>query len=359
MRAVQNRKAVTSLFVMLACVFPAIAQTPGEFVLAKLSVGPGESATGFVDVPSGVDDGTKIPVSIFHGSKAGKILVITAGVHGSEYSPIIALQKLREQIDPKLLSGTVILVHVTNPPAFFRRGIYYGPDGKNLNRVFPGKPDGTITERIAHVLTEKLIRRSDYYIDVHSGDNNESLREYVVYYENDFSPREVIDTSRRMALATGIDFVKIARGRPRDLASATYTTNAALLLGKATIAIESGELGAPQAADVERSERGLLNILRELGMLPGGAVRSTGHTFVTRDLTIRSEHDGLYYSLVRRDQTVKQGDLLGYVTDVFGRRIQEVRAPFGGIVMAYTATPPISVGEPLVNIGELEPTKRL
>lgn len=331
-----------------------LAQPPQAFVLEGIEVKSGESRTGVVDVPKGVDDGTQLPVSVFHGSKRGKVLLIIAGVHGSEYSPIIALQKLRTQIDPTRLSGTVILVHVANMPSFTRRTIYYGPDGKNLNRVFPGKSDGTVTERIAHVLTEKLIRRSDYFIDVHSGDGNESLRPYVVYYESDAAPREMIEISRRMAIASGIDFVKIARGRPSTLATATYSTNTALLLGKAAMAIESGELGHPRETDIERSENGLMNVIRELKMIPGPVRTFKNRTFIVRDQTVRSTSNGIFYSLVKRDQRVKANEVLGYVTDYFGNRIQDVRAPFAGVVMYYTATPPVSEGEPLVNIGEIE-----
>lgn len=314
----------------------------------------GAKATGFIRVADGIDKGTQIPVSVFHGAKEGKVLLIFAGIHGSEYAPILALQRLAGVINPRELSGTVVLVHVANPPSFLTRTIYYGQDGKNLNRVFPGKADGTITERIAYVLTEKLIRRSDYFIDVYSGDGNESLRPYVVYYESETASREIVETGRRMALASGIDFVKIALGRSTDFTFAAYTTNAALLLGKAAIAIESGELGAPQEIDIARSENGLLNILRELKMIPGRAAATKNPVFLVRDQTVRSTETGLFYSLVKRDQKVKENELLGYVTDFFGTKLQDVRAPFAGVVMYFTATPPVSKGEPLVNLGEIK-----
>lgn len=350
-------RILTLVLLFAASFISAPAQSRTDFTLEKITVKAGEKTTGFVEVPAGVDAGTQIPVSIFHGARAGKTMLVFAGVHGSEYAPVIALQRLAKKINPQDLSGTLILVHAANPPSFFGRTIYYGADGKNLNRVFPGKADGTITERIAYALTEKLMRRCDYFIDVHSGDGNESLRQYVVYYENDFSPREIIETGRRMAYASGIDFVKEARGRSTDFATAAYTTNAALLLGKAAIAIESGELGAPVEADINRSVRGILNILRELKMLAGKPKKFKGQTIVVRDQTLRSEHTGIFYSLIRRDQPVKTGDLLGYVTDLFGNRLQEVRAPFEGVVMYFTATPPVSAGEPLVNLGEIEKKK--
>ena len=135
-----------------------------------------------------------------------------------------------------------------------------------------------------------------------------------------------------MARAMGIDFIKVATGRSMDFNMAAYSTNAAALLGKPSIAIESGELGKPKLEDVRRIDRGLLNVMRALEMLPGKIVRF-------------------------KNQRVKERQLLGYVTDYFGNRVQEVRAPFNGVVMYYTATPPVSIDEPLVNLGEIETRK--
>ena len=88
--------------------------------------------------------------------KLGAVLALTAGVHGMEYPPILALQRLRASMDPRTLAGTIIMVHVVNMPSFLGRTIYYSPiDGKNLNRVFPGKADGTISERIADVIYDE------------------------------------------------------------------------------------------------------------------------------------------------------------------------------------------------------------
>lgn len=354
----RKRILISVLIILITGAADLHAQSRSPFTIGNVTAEAGTMESGFVDVPAGVDEGSRIPITIIHGAREGKTLMIMSGVHGSEYAPILALQGLRKQIDPASITGTVVLVHIANMPSFLKRTVYYGPDGKNLNRVFPGKANGTITERIAYVLTEKLIRRADYFVDVHSGDNNESLRQYVVYYESEAASRELIDTSRRMALATDIDVLKIARGRSTDFAAATYTTNAALLLGKASIAIESGELGKPEPEAIARSERSLINLMRELGMLPGKPVKFKVKTIVGRDQTLRSTIAGLYYSLVVRDQRVRKDQLLGYVTDFFGNRVQEVRAPFAGVVMYYTATPAISEGEPLVNLGEIETQKR-
>lgn len=115
----------------------------------RLTIGPitverGEKRSGFLDVPTGPDGEARIPVTVVHGARPGPVLALIAGTHGSEYPPILALQRVRRDVDPARLAGTLILVHIANLPSFQRRTVYYGPaDWKNLNRVYPGRIDGT------------------------------------------------------------------------------------------------------------------------------------------------------------------------------------------------------------------------
>lgn len=341
------------IFILCFCmeIFP---QANTDFRLENIQVKSGEKATGFVLVPDGIDKGTQIPVSIFHGKNKGRVFVIMAGLHGSEYSPILALQRLAKQIDPQKLSGTIILIHVANVPSFLKRTIYYGMDEKNLNRVFPGKENGTITERIAFTLIEKIIKRGDFLIDVHSGDNNEALRPYVVYYDAPQADQKNIEISRQMAISFGIDYVKKSKLTEFDYEKSTYGTRAALILGKTVIAVESGQLGQPDEKYIQAIEQGLLNVLRQTKFIEGKPSKVKKPTLVKYDQTIRTGKTGLFFSLVKLDQKVKKDQLVGYVTDFFGKRIEEVKAPFDGIVMYFTATPPVSEGEPLINIGQIE-----
>src|ERR1700683_5060643 len=129
-----------------------------------------------IEIRAAIDAGTQIPVTTIEGATPGPTLALIAGNHGYEYPPILALQRLRAEIDSAALSGTLILVHVANMPSFLGRTIYFSPvDGKNLNRVYPGRPDGTVSERIAYAITTQVIERADYVLDLHCGDGHESL----------------------------------------------------------------------------------------------------------------------------------------------------------------------------------------
>ena len=166
-------------------------------------------------VPSAADGATGIPVSTIRGERPGPVLALIAGNHGYEYPPILALQRLRAQLDPAALAGTIIMVHVANMPSFLGRTVYFSPvDGKNLNRVYPGNEGGTISERIAHAITTEVIERADYVLDLHCGDGNESLRPYV--YQAVTLDARIDAANARLALAFGIDHILIDRNRPTD-----------------------------------------------------------------------------------------------------------------------------------------------
>ena len=340
------------------------AQNPAQ---ESLRVGPvsaraGEMVSGFIDVPRGVDEATRIPITLFRGARSGPVLALLAGMHGYEYSPILALQRLRSQIDPKRLAGTVIMVHVANLPSFLRRTIYYSPlDGKNLNRVFPGKADGTVSERIAFALTREVIERADYVVDLHCGDGNEWLRPYT--YWIDSGRPKVDEAARQMALAFGLDHIVIDTGRPKDPAASVYASNTAITRGKPALTVESGGMGAIPGGHlaVDESiallERGVKNLLAWLGMTDERSHASMEHpVWIDRNEVLRSEHTGLWYPVAQPGRTVAAGTLLGVVTDYFGQRLAEVRAPFAGVVLYIVHTPPINTGEPLAMIGHIKPS---
>jgi len=208
-------------------------------------------------------------VTVVTGSADGPILALIAGTHGSEPSPIVALQRVRSELDPLTLRGTVILVHVANLPSFVHRTIYRGPwDQKNLNRVFPGKADGTASERIAYAITTQVIDQCDYLVDIHSGDGNEALRPYS--YWNQLGLDERVDvTAREMALAFGLDHIVVDRGRPRDPAATQFCSNTAHVRGKPAVTTEAGGVGVPTEEMVSCNARGAFRVMRYLDMLPG------------------------------------------------------------------------------------------
>jgi len=330
----------------------AQAQTP--FAIGGVTAQPGTLASGTLRVASRAGDaGSEIPFSILHGVRPGPVLALIAGTHGMEYTPILALQRLRTAIDPKALTGTVIMVHVANMPSFLSRTIYYSPaDGKNLNRVFPGKADGSLSERIADVLTREVITRATHVVDIHCGDGNESLRPYVYWITT--GPGDVAEAGRKLALASGFDHIVIDRGRPTDAAQSVYLSNTAILRGKPALTVESGSLANTDEASIARIERAAAGWLRELGMHADGPPPVAAPVWIDRSEVLMSGVTGIFYPEVDRGHSVAQGTLIGRITDFHGAVLEEVKAPFAGIVLYVLGTPPISKGEPVAFIGALQ-----
>jgi predicted deacylase len=337
-------KLTTALFLVLAASHAA-AQAP--FRVGGVTAQPGTTVYGELQVPPrGQDVGTTIPFSIVNGARPGPVLVLVAGTHGAEYPPILALQRLRVSIDPKELSGTILMVHVANMPAFLGRAVYYTPgDHKNLNRVFPGKADGTISERIADVLTREFIDRTQYLIDLHCGDANESLRPYL-YWAINAAPA-LVESIRQLALAFGMDHIILDKGSPTDPAASLYLENTAITRGKPAMTIESGAMGQSDEESIQRIERGVAGVLKHLKMRATGPEPLAQAVFLGRNLVITSPCTGIWYPLVERGHTVAEGTLIGRVTDFQGKTLEEVRAPFAGEMLYVVGTPPVSKGEPL------------
>jgi predicted deacylase len=321
------------------------------FTVGTVTAQPGTTASGdLVIAPASGDSGSRVPISVIHGTKAGPVLALIAGVHGQEYTPVLALQRLRSAIDPSTLTGTVIMVHVANMPSFTARTIYYSPaDRKNLNRVFPGKADGTLSERVADRITRDVITPATHLVDLHAGDGNESLRPYVYWITT--GPPQVAELGRKMALASGFDRIVIDRGRPTDPAASVYLSNTAILRGKPALTVESGFLATSDEASIARLERAVAGWLKLLGMRATGPDPVANPTWFERSEVLTSRHTGIWYPAVERGQTVAAGTIIGRMTDFFGKTLQEIRAPFAGEVLYVVGTPAMNEGEPVGFIG--------
>ena len=265
---------LTTLILLAICFFllssaHTSAQTRASLTVGPLTVQPGAKASGTIQIPAGKDEATTIPISVIHGAQPGPTLALIAGNHGYEYTPIIALQRLLPSLDPKQLSGALILVHVANMPSFLKRTIYYSPaDGKNLNRAYPGKADGSVSERIAYQITREVIERADYLLDIHCGDGNESLRPYS-YWDVKAGGKEVVEKSKQLALAFGLERIVMDTERPIDPAQSVYCSTTATTRGKPAITVESGGMGSTDNESIERIERGVMSVMRHLKMIEG------------------------------------------------------------------------------------------
>ena len=315
------------------------------------SAGPGQKATGYIEVPAGVDAGTRIPVIVIRGDKPGPILALVAGAHGTEYASIIALENLGE-MPAGGLAGTVIIVPLVNVASFEQKVPHVNPvDGKNMNRFYPGNPNGTQTERAAWAITKEVVEKADYLIDLHGGDLDESLRPYSYWAPTGKAQQDAI--SREMALAFGLDTIIISSDRPRELNAAKYLESNASLRGKPSITVEAGYAGTVEPDDVGALVSGCVSVMRYLKMMnqPSDAKPVENPVWIERIESVTSSTTGIFHPLVKRGMYVQRGMKVGYVTDYFGGKISEARAPESGVVLYICAVPSMKQGDTIANIG--------
>jgi predicted deacylase len=290
---------------------------------------------------------TTIPMTVIKGSKPGPVLALTAGIHGYEYPPILALQRLQV----RKLAGTLIIVHIANMPSFLGRTVYFSPlDGKNLNRVFPGRKDGTESEQIAHAITTNVIDKCDYLLDLHCGDGNESLRPYV--YQTVTGDAAFDERIAALVANFGFDHIVIDRARPKDPATSMYCSNTAITRGKPAMTVESGYLGCTDEKCTTGILRGVESVMRYLKMIDGKPLKMNP-VYLDPAEVLNSPATGILYPHVERNAMVKKGAVLAHITDFFGKKIADVKAPFAGVVLYVVATPPITKGQPVGCVGRI------
>ena len=208
------------------------------------------------------------------------------------------------------------------------------------------------------MITKEVIERTDYLVDLHCGDGNESLRPYS--YWNPIGNPKVDEPARQMAIVFGLNNIVIDRSRPTNPKDAKYCSNTAMTLGKPGLTIESGGMGvSSDESEITAIESGVLNLMRYLKMVDGKVESPAKITWYDPAEVLyfpanSQDKAGLFFPKVQKTQMVEKGALLGVVTDFFGKQIYELRAPFAGEVLYIISTPPISAGEPLAFVGAIQ-----
>src|SRR6516162_8171607 len=320
------------------------------FRVGTASAAPGQKANGYLEVPAGADTGANIPVVVVNGAKPGPVLALVTGAHGTEYVSIIANEKLIADLDPATISGTVILIPLVNSASFEQKVPHVNPlDNKSMNRFYPGKADGTQTDRVSFVITRQVVDRCDYLIDYHGGDLDESLRPYAYWGPTGNASQDRV--SKEMVMAFGLDHIIIWHERPTDLAASRYLDNTASLRGKPCIVVEAGYAGTVEADDVALLVNGTLSTMRALKMLSGEPHPVEDPVWLEKVVDVSSDVEGIFYPLVKRGTYVEAGMKLGYVTDFFGKTISEPRAPVSGVILHINAVPSLKKGDNIADIG--------
>ena len=295
--------------------------------IGGLCAAPGQRVHGFISIGDGE---FSLPATIVRGEKPGKTALITAGIHAGEYVGIQSAIELGRDLKIEKMTGTVIIVKVVGRDEFENRhGSLCRETGENLNRVFPGKKDGTKYEKLAYAVVNELQKKADYYIDLHSGDDYEKLTPYV-YYAGKADP-EVTKISRQMAEQVDVPYMvksEVASGGSYNYAASC---------GIPSVLLERGGMGDWDTEEVRSMKRDVRSILRFLGIYDGHAsLRKYYPLNVTQVQYQSASYTGMWYPQKKAGDLFTEGEILGYVKD-YEDNILENSVAYGDGVILYQA----------------------
>ncbi len=278
----------------------------------------------------------EIPVSILSGRARHPRVLFTAGVHGDEFEGVRALTRICHELDAAELSGTAVIVPLLNPPAYNGAWRSSPIDAQNLNRLFPGNPDGSFSERLAFQVTHYLLPGADLLVDFHTGGVRLLHSPLACYYAGS---GEINRLSLSAAVALGLDN---AWSVPHRHGVLSY---AAIEAGIPAVGAELGGGARCEADNVERYRQSALNVLRVWGVLPGRATDFPAPRRVTGDW-LQAPVSGYLENHVALNQSVRAGDELAQVYDWQGRSLACLAAPCDGWVLGLRTYPPVYAGDP-------------
>jgi N-alpha-acetyl-L-2,4-diaminobutyrate deacetylase len=290
---------------------------------------------GHLRLPYSRDDSAwgsvMIPIATIRNGE-GPTALLTGGNHGDEYEGPLALFELARTLKPEDVKGTVIIVPAMNYPAF-RAGTRTSPiDRGNLNRTFPGKPDGTVTEKIADYFQRYLLPRSDIVLDFHSGGRTLDLLPYCAGHHR---PDDALEATGFAAVAA---FAAPWSMKMIEIDSVGMFDTAAEEMGKLFITTELGGGGTSTAASVRIARRGVANVLKHAGILAGEIDRQPTRwlDMPSGDCFSFAEEDGLIETMVDLGENVAEGQVLARIHRIArtGTPPQEIRAKMSGILTA-------------------------
>lgn len=319
-----------------------------SFAIGDLEVTAGKSAIGEIPISRLVTGNRiSIPINVLHGRNEGPVVWLSAAVHGDEIGGVEIIRRALQRLDPKTLAGTIVAVPIVNVHGFLT-GDRYLPDRRDLNRSFPGSPNGSLAARIANLFLTEIVGRCDVGIDLHTGSDHRTNLPQIRADLDD--PR-----TRDLAIAFGAPFMMHAKLRDGSMRAAATATGSTVLL------YEGGEAWRFDKDAIDAGVGGVGRVLARLGMvqpvdepvgLDGSAVSGTPAESRSSSW-VRVRRSGIAGIDVELGQLVTRGEIVATIRDSVGRRLSQARATRTGMVIGLTRQPLVNQGDAIIHIAEL------
>lgn len=286
-----------------------------------------------------------VPLEIVHGKQPGPVLLICAAIHGDELNGIEIVNQVLSRVNPARLKGTLVAVPVVNVFGFINKSRYL-PDRRDLNRCFPGTEKGSLGSRVAHFFVDKIVNHCSHIIDLHTGAIHRSNLPQI-------RAKLDCDITRSMAESFGAPVILDASIRDGSLRAVAESRDIPVIL------YEAGEALRFDPVAIKAGTRGVLNVMRTLGMLKPTAKKAPmTHMIAKSSSWIRAEQDGLLHLKTRLGDRVTKGQCLGTITAPLGVEEKEVITPKSGIVIGCLTMPLVNEGDAVFHIASFDVVKQ-
>ena len=284
-----------------------------------------------------------MPVHVVRGKKPGPTMLVCAALHGDEINGVEIIRRLIGLKSIARLRGTLIAIPIVNVYAFIHRSRYL-PDRRDMNRSFPGFEKGSLAGRLAHLFMTEIVSKCDYGIDLHTAANHrENLAQVRACLEH--------EQSRRIAEAFQAPLLIDAPLRPGTV------REAALAQGVPWLVYEAGEALRFHEISIRAGVRGIVNVMREIGMLAKVSRKASFKPRTVRsNAWVRSPQSGILRLILPLGALVNKGTVMGYLADPYGGNEVQIEAPNDGIIIGRTNLPLVYEGDALVHIARFRDT---
>ena len=306
--------------------------------IADTVVKPGETATLTLPVADlYTSTALGMPVQVICGRRDGPVLLVSAAVHGDELNGVEIVRRLLKRRLLRSIRGTLIAVPIVNVHGFLDQSRYL-PDRRDLNRSFPGSSKGSVASRMAHVFMKELVSKAEVGIDLHTG---------AIHRSNLPQIRGNLDDATTLELARAFGTPVIVNSNIRD-GSLRACANE---LGMPMLIYEAGEALRFDEVSIRAGLRGVINVMRHIGMLPANKKPTLKTPVLARSTSwVRAPASGIVSGKSKLGDTVEEGQRIAVISDPLGDSEDEVVAPFDGIVIGRTNLPLAHEGEALFNV---------
>lgn len=309
-----------------------------EIIIAGIRVLKGEEAhinLSIARLPSRTP--IDIPVFVSRSKEDGPVLLLLAGLHGDEINGIEIIRRILTKGFNKPLIGTVICVPIMNIYGFlnYSRDL---PDGKDVNRSFPGSKTGSLASRVAHHLMTEIIPLIDYGIDFHTGGASRANYPQI---------RCLLDDSinKELAIAFGPPYILNSIYRPNSL------RRESAMLGKRIIVYEAGESMRFDRDAIRLGVKGVKRVMQYLGMSYDVSAPENEPEILLKATWLRARYSGLFHYFIQNGKKIQKNQLIGAITDPFGDFYSQIKAPVSGYIISVNNNPVVNQGDALMHIG--------